>query len=122
MAEEITFTYEDDEGWEHEAALPARYAVCPTCEGRGSHVHRAIDGNGITASEWAEWDIDERDDYLSGRYDVQCEECKGLRVVLVVDEEQLSDEEKKLHEIYLEQQTWEQQYRMEVEAERRMGA
>jgi hypothetical protein len=58
-----------------------RYAVCPRCEGRGSHVNPAVDGNGITAEEMDELGEDFREDYLSGVYDVRCEECGGNRVV-----------------------------------------
>lgn len=83
-------TVEDDDGVEH--TLPSKFAVCETCEGRGTHVNRNIDGNGIGADEWAEWDDEDRHAYLSGRYDVSCEECGGARVVLVVDEERCSSE------------------------------
>jgi len=58
-----------------------RFAVCPRCEGRGSHVNPAVDGNGITADEMDELGPDFREDYLSGVYDVRCDECKGDRVV-----------------------------------------
>lgn len=58
-----------------------KFAVCPRCEGRGSHVNPAIDGNGITGDEMDELGDDFREDYLSGVYDVACEECHGERVV-----------------------------------------
>lgn len=67
--------------------LPAKYEVCGTCGGRGKHVNRAIDGNGITASEMEELGPDFREEYFSGVYDVCCEECQGRNVVLAVDEE-----------------------------------
>lgn len=59
----------------------AAFAICPTCEGKGSHVNRAIDGNGITGEEMAELGPDFFEDYMSGVYDVRCEECGGNRVV-----------------------------------------
>lgn len=83
----IRFTTFTDDGDEVEHALPAEYELCPRCRGRGSHVHPDIDGNGITSSEWDEWSDDEREGYFSGRYDVACHECGGLRVVLVIDED-----------------------------------
>lgn len=63
--------------------LPSRWAICDTCEGDGS---RALHGIAITADEWAEWDDDEREGYLSGRYDTVCDECGGSGKVRVIDE------------------------------------
>ena len=57
--------------------------LCPTCQGRGTHVNRAIDGNGITGAEMDELGEDFREDYFAGRFDVRCEECKGANVVPV---------------------------------------
>jgi DnaJ-class molecular chaperone len=85
MKKTITWTRYTDDG-EEELELPARYEVCGRCNGHGCHDHPAF-SNGITASEWRdEWDCESREDYLAGRYDVTCEECEGLRVVLEVDE------------------------------------
>ena len=103
MIPAYTITVEDDEGYECDYELPARYEVCDRCEGTGKHDHPAFD-NGITASEWAEWDQDEREDYLRGAYDVVCTVCKGRRVVLTVDEERLSDEQRKVWEKHREDQ------------------
>ncbi len=87
VREVIRFEYENDEGEECEGELPARFEVCHRCEGRGNHVNPSIDGNGITSSERAEWDEDDRETYLAGGYDVTCEACAGRNVVLVVDED-----------------------------------
>ena len=70
---------------EDEISLKARYEVCGRCEGRGSHVNPAIDGHGISAQEFAE-DPDFKEAHFAGVYDVTCYECKGLRVVPVVDD------------------------------------
>lgn len=43
---------EDENGDEIEVEV-----ICSECRGHGKH-SRAIDGNGITSSEWAEWDDD----------------------------------------------------------------
>lgn len=96
--EEYSVLYSDDEikgtdkngfipysEWEYE--LPARYVVCERCEGKGKHDHPAF-SNGITSEEWdRDWGYEERENYLRGFYDVRCEECKGQRVVLELDED-----------------------------------
>ena len=90
----IQFTVYTADGDEIEHAMPARFEVCPTCQGRGTHVNRAIDGNGITASEMEELGDDFREDYMRGVYDVTCEECRGRNVVAVADPERASPEVK----------------------------
>lgn len=56
----------------------AKYHVCPTCEGEGTIVNRAV-------SVWTESDRAEDpegfQDMLQGRYDVTCDQCGGKRVV-----------------------------------------
>lgn len=95
----IKITFEDCEGewteqsktWEEEIELPANYEICSTCLGEGSHVNPSIDSHGITMDEWEnEWDDESREMYLSGGYDVTCNECKGLRVVPVIDEKYIN--------------------------------
>jgi hypothetical protein len=104
--------------------LPAEYVVCYQCKGHGSHVNPSIDGNGITGSEWAELcaeDEDFAENYMGGVYDVQCEECHGLRVVLeVIDDKFLSDEQKKLQKIYYNQLQSDYEYDREDAYTRRM--
>jgi hypothetical protein len=62
------------------------WEVCPTCDGRGSHVNPSIDAHGLTAEDF-DADPDFAQDYLSGKYDVACAECGGERVVPVVAED-----------------------------------
>lgn len=62
--------------------IPAKYEVCGTCRGHGSHVNPAIDSHGITQSEMEELGDDFREGYFRGDYDVTCAECEGKRVVL----------------------------------------
>lgn len=82
---------EDDDELEHE--LPAKFEVCHRCRGRGTHVNPSIDGHGITAEEWdRDWSYEDRENYMSGFYDVDCHECDGLRVVAVVDEKRCDPE------------------------------
>lgn len=63
--------------------LPMRYEVCGLCRGRGETVNPSIDANGLTAEDFE--DLDFREDYCSGAYNIPCAECHGLRVVPVVD-------------------------------------
>jgi len=98
--------------------LPTHKEVCYRCRGEGKHDHPAF-ANGITSSEWAEWDADERADYFAGVYDVGCEECGGLRVVDVIDESRLApDVLAALHRHWSELAD----LARTVAAERRMGA
>ncbi len=79
----ITIEFDDDDSVE----APARWEICSRCEGEGHHSNPAIDGNGITSSEWDEWDEEDRATYMSGGYDITCENCSGHGKVLVVDGE-----------------------------------
>ena len=73
--------------------FPARFAVCPTCEGKGSHVNPNVDRKGISQEDF-DADPDFKEAYLSGAYDVTCHECAGKRVVPEVNTDALSDEQK----------------------------
>lgn len=72
--------------------LPTHRIVCPRCHGNGEHVNPSIDGNGISTDDECWQDDDFREGYLSGRYNVTCEECHGRNVVDDVDWDALSDE------------------------------
>jgi hypothetical protein len=113
----------DEEGTfdaEIEVEFPAKWEICQRCEGDGHHSNPSIDGNGITSSEWAEWDDEEKDTYMSGGYDIPCEaKCSGGKA-LVVDTENLNDEQKKDYELYCEQEEQRAQSRAEDARIRRM--
>jgi len=66
----------DDEDVE----VPFTWEVCPTCNGKGSHVNPSIDCNGLSASDFAE-DPDFAESYMRGDYDQPCNDCGGRRVV-----------------------------------------
>ena len=88
-------TIEDDDGLE--LRVPSRWEICPRCEGDGTHGNPSIDGNGITAEEWdRDWDEESRDAYMSGAYDVSCEECKGSGKVQTPDLERCTPNVEKL--------------------------
>jgi hypothetical protein len=58
------------------------WAVCPTCDGKGSYTNPSIDCNGLSAEDFYD-DPDFAEGYSSGMYDVTCGECRGKRVVPV---------------------------------------
>lgn len=116
---------EDEEGepceYEYEAEFPAKYEVCDLCEGQGKHVNPSIDCGGISAEEMYE-DPDFAEAYFGGAFDVPCNQCRGLRVSPVVDEDLLSEEQKKNWKLFLELQEDRAMLDAEYAAERRMGA
>ena len=67
--------------------IPTTVKVCFTCQGRGSHVNPDIDSHGITADEMSELGEDFQESYFSGVYDVDCAQCKGNKVIAVVNHE-----------------------------------
>lgn len=69
-----------DEGEEIEVKFV--WEVCPTCNGKGTHVNPSIDCNGLTAEDFAD-DPDFAESYIRGDYDVACYDCGGKRVIPV---------------------------------------
>jgi DnaJ-class molecular chaperone len=69
----------------------AKFEVCPTCEGEGKMVNRAV-------SVWTESDRYEDPDgfadMMDGHYDVVCDECNGKRVVTAEDHEDFEESRK----------------------------
>jgi len=100
----VTITTWDEDDCEVVIALPSKFSVCGTCNGKGAHVNPSIDCNGITESEMYELGEDFREDYFSGMYNQQCNECAGKRVVAVVDEDILTKEQQGYYTQYLEEQ------------------
>ena len=77
--------------------FPMKFKVCSTCRGTGSHVDPSIDSHGITGDEWdRDWSYEDRENYMSGFYNVACYECGGERVVPEIDETFLTDPQKEL--------------------------
>lgn len=109
----LTFSIGEDD-----MVIPAKYAVCDNCEGKGTQVNPNVDGNGLTQEDFDEQGPDFFDDYMSGVYDIPCLECHGMRVVLVADENRLTDEQKSAYYQHLDEEySWEQ----EAYAERMAG-
>jgi len=110
----LTITIRDANGDDLE--LPAKFAVCDTCAGRGTHVNSSVDGLGFSQEDF-DLDPDFAKDYFSGVYDVRCEPCKGERVVAVLDEARCTPAQIAQHATYWRDEA----YDAEVAAERRWG-
>jgi hypothetical protein len=106
---------EDDPANWKELSIPAKYEVCPDCEGEGTS--SAYLG-AFTWDQIDELGDDFREDYFAGRYDRLCETCKGERVVPIPDRENADPEILKMYdEIQDEERQSEQMHRMEMQAE-----
>ncbi len=98
--------YRSDAEGDFEVEIPTKFEVCPRCQGRGTRVNPAVDGHGISAEEWEnDWSEEDQETYMSGGYDVQCDECDGLRVVEIADESRMTPEDV---------EAWHEQERMEA--------
>lgn len=110
---------------EIELMLPARWVVCPACEGGGTDRGASVecDGGGFTASEWAEQDEEFREDYMAGRYDRECNVCHGRTTVMEIDEKACTGwREKIVLKAYRRQEADSAEIDAIHAAERRMGA
>ena len=88
----------DVHGNECEEELPSYRIVCPRCEGYGTHLNPSMASHAYSATEFDEsFDDEQKDQYFKrgGRYDVQCEECQGEKVIDVPDEDACTTVEKK---------------------------
>ena len=109
-----TVRYHDEAGDETVKTVPIIFEVCPTCDGKGTHVNPSIDANGLSAEDFAD-DPDFAETSQRGLYDVACYGCNGRRVEPTCMDEQVQQW------IAVEAQTT-ALYNAEVEAERRVGA
>lgn len=115
----VIFTYEDDEGYEQTHEFAATIEVCSSCRGTGVTTEH-IDGHGITMDEWQrDWDEESREDYLSGKYDRPCPECKGDKVELVIDRDRANPEMLAMLDMWIKDDAETDAIQA---AERRMGA
>lgn len=112
--EQLIWTEADVDDIEYEHVIPSKYQVCSGCDGKGSHVHRAIDEHGITQEEF-DRDPDFEEEYFAGAYT-----CHGKRVELVPDwDRDWPGDLKKRYEDHLDDEAYNA---AERDAERRMGA
>lgn len=114
----ITTIY--DEETDTEVQLPLKWVICGCCRGEGKS---SLYIGAITASDrmpGGEWeDPDDFEDYMNGEYDRHCDECDGTGKVQVVDEELLTEDQRRAWKADCDE---EEQYQAAVRAERRMGA
>ena len=112
--------YDSETDEETAYVLPGKYEVCPECMGKGTIVNPNIDRyHGITRKEF---DNDSQffEDYQSGIYDIECFQCKGLRVIEVIDETRLDSEQKKVFARYQDLKNDREQFDREWANEIRM--
>lgn len=121
----IEFTTENDDGEETLHVLPAKYVLCAQCEGHGTHLNPSMGQHAYTSEEFErDFDDEARGEYLKrgGIYDVQCEACKGLRVVLVVTRDACqSEQQKKALALYDERLEADRDYERLVQSEIAFG-
>lgn len=101
-----------------EHAVPFKWAVCETCQGKGKHVNPSIDCDGISGEDFAE-DPDFAESYMSGVYDVTCSECDGKRVVPELVPR--TPEQQSAVEVLDARERADADYEREVRAERAFG-
>ena len=117
----VKISYVFKSGADMPVHLPGKFEVCDRCEGRGKHVNPAIDEHGLSRDDFDQ-DPDFEEAYFSGRYDVRCYDCNGLRVMPVVDEQKLTKREKVLYDSHCDRLADDASYAWEASQERRMGA
>jgi hypothetical protein len=103
----------------HAIDLPAKWAVCPACEGEGKSSSYL---GAFTASEWRDQDDDFKQNYCAGAYDRPCETCNGRSTVQRIDVERLTRWQRRLYAEYCSQLRDFASIDAEQAAERRMGA
>jgi hypothetical protein len=110
------FTWTNEDGDEVSHVFPICNEVCSRCEGFGSHLNPSIGNHAYSMEEFYDsFDNEDIEEYFTrgGKFDVQCQECHGNKVVPVVDESKLTAEQKKLYEQYCQHE--EDMARMDAE-------
>ena len=98
--------------------LPAKFAVCDECRGKGSHLVEGMREAVYTWEDFAE-DPEFQEDYFGGAYDVPCETCRGQRVVAEPDRERLTRSEVRFLDMVERVQFEREREEAYLEAERR---
>lgn len=102
--------------------FPSKVIVCPSCEGRGTTLIPGMRGHAYTHDQLDELGEDFIDEMMSGVYDTVCNECQGKRITATPIVSDLSEQDLARLEAHYEDLYTLHQMRLEVEAERRMGA
>ena len=97
--------YDEEHDTEEEKtlSLPARLELCDLCSGKGSVVDPSIDAGGLSQDDFYD-DPGFEEEYHGGTYDIPCPQCRGKRVVPVVNYEGLAPEQKKEFDEYQREQ------------------
>ena len=103
---------------QEDGEFPATYEVCSVCQGKGTYVNPNIDRYGLTGEDFAEAP-EFHEDYVSGMYDVTCQQCKGRRVDMVIDYDRADPKDTELYDEYMED-FW--RHQLELRSERMYGA
>jgi len=77
----ITGEYDEDMNENGVINVEAKYEVCSTCGGHGSHFRSDLDENTLIDGMREDGDEDGIESYYNGRFDQVCSECHGQRVV-----------------------------------------
>jgi hypothetical protein len=96
----VELTWINHDGDEITHSFPSINVICPRCEGYGTHLTPSIGQHAYSAEEFYDsFDEEEQEQYFrrGGIYDVQCEECRGNRVVPEVDDKRLNSQDKMLY-------------------------
>jgi hypothetical protein len=98
----ITVFYTDENDEQIYCTFPAKYEVCPDCNGYGTHLNESMRNHAYSEEEFADFSEYEKEQYFErgGIYDVTCLKCKGKRVVKAIDEDSLNSEQKIAHKLY----------------------
>jgi hypothetical protein len=116
---QFTFVTEDEDGVETAHSLPTSMQVCPTCDGRGTHVSPGVDAGGYDGSD-EDYDPDTGESlYWSGAYDVTCHTCHGRNVVPSIDR---AAADKATLSLWDRREEEDEEYEAVCRAERMMGA
>lgn len=110
MPVNVTTIYDADD---NEVELPTKWAICGTCRGNGQHSLRL---GAITQEDREQWSDDEFEDYMAGAYDEACDPCGGSGKIKVVDQDQLTPEQR---QAWQDATRAEEEYQAEVRAEQR---
>lgn len=116
----LSFTFENEDGEEERRTFPAMFCLCELCDGKGKHVDPAIDCNGLTQEDFDD-DPGFKEEYLSGRYDIDCNMCGGKRVTPCVNENALNEDQKVDYKMILEKLEDDERYRAQRRKETIMG-
>lgn len=102
----IRWEADNDKGETVTHEFPARFEVCPTCDGKGTHVNPSIDASGYYPDEDEDYYDDGEDGspYERVVYDVPCGTCSGKRVVLEIDRRAADPDLLRRYDDYLDDQ------------------